>query len=191
MWDERYGSDDAVFGFEPNRFIAEELKELHPRRVLDLGSGQGRNALWLASQGHTVTAVDLSPVGVAQMVEAAAYHGVAIDGRTADLTTWEPPPGAFDLVVLSYLQVVPIARSAIHRRAIDALAPGGEVLLIAHHLDNLTRGVGGPQLPEFLFTEELLRDDFSELIIDRLETVHRPTPEGTAIDVLLRAHRGS
>ena len=192
-WDERYTADEGVFGVEPNRFVAEHLAGLPPCRALDLGSGQGRNAVWLASRGHEVTAVDLSAVAASQGRELARAAGVDVDFVTADLTTWEPEPGAYDLVLLSYLQLVPEQRRIVHSRAVDALAEGGTVFLIAHHLDNLEHGIGGPQIPDVLFTEEVLAGDFARLEVERLEKVLRPAERdgqsGSAIDVLLVARR--
>ncbi len=193
MWDERYATQGFVFGVEPNRFVEEHLGGLSPRRVLDLGSGQGRNAVWLAAQGHRVTAVDLSPVATEQAKQLAVQAGVTAEFVSADLSTWEPEVGGYDVVVLSYLQLVPHLRTLVHRKAVTALAPEGMVFLIAHHLDNLEHGIGGPQSPEFLFTEDELRSDFAGLVVDQLERVMRPVDRdgatGDAIDLLLVAHR--
>lgn len=193
MWDERYSTRGFVFGAEPNRFVVDALAGLPPGRVLDLGSGQGRNAVWLSRQGHEVTAVDLSPVATAQARRLAEEAGVAVRLIAADLMSWEPEPGGFDLVLLSYLQLGPAMREAVHAKAVRALARGGMVLLIAHHLDNLEHGVGGPQSADHLYTEQQLRADFAELTIERLERVRRPVERddvtGEAIDVLLIARR--
>jgi len=188
-WDERYGTEGFVFGVEPNQFVAEHLASVPPGRALDLGSGQGRNAVWLASRGHRVTAVDLSPVATEQAQRLAAEAGVAADFVTADLAVWTPEPGAFDLVLLSYVHLEPGPRRVVHAMAVDALAPGGMVFLIAHHKDNIELGVGGPQRPELLLTEEDLVVDFAAVTIERLERVVRPVVDGDttrhALDVLL------
>jgi SAM-dependent methyltransferase len=193
MWDERYSTQGYVFGVEPNRFVAAELAGLPPCRVLDLGSGQGRNAVWLAAQGHDVTAVDLSPVATEQARRLAEEAGVVVRFVAANLSTWEPEPAVFDLVLLSYLQLVPETRKLVHGAAVRALAAGGTLFLIAHHRDNLEHGVGGPQSPEYLYTEDVLRADFAALTIERLERVLRPVDRadvsGDAIDVLLIARR--
>ena len=80
-----------------------------------------------------------------------------------------------------------------HATAVESLAPGGRVIVIAHHLDNLEQGIGGPPYPELLLTEDLLREDFADLEIDRCESVLRPVDKdgatGTAIDVLMVAHK--
>jgi SAM-dependent methyltransferase len=193
-WDDRFGADRTVFGVEPNRFVAEHLAGFPPGTVLDLGAGQGRNAVWLAGRGHRVTAVDLSPVAGDQTKETAAAAGVEVGVVTADLTLWEPPSGAFDLVLLSYLQLIAEQRTVVHAAAVDALAPGGTVFLVAHHADNLEHGVGGPQIAQVLYTEGDVAADFAALDIVTLERVLRPATRadgvpGDAIDVILIARR--
>ncbi|MGD2051087.1 MAG: class I SAM-dependent methyltransferase [Acidimicrobiia bacterium] len=192
-WDDRYAARGMAFGVDPNVCVAEVLAGLPPGRALDLGSGQGRNAVWLARQGHEVVAVDLSEVGTAQAAAWAQNAGLAIRFVAADLLTWEPEAEAFDIVLLSYLQLPPAARAVIHAKAIRALAPGGTLLLIAHHLDNLEGGVGGPSSPDVLYTEEEMADDFSRLAIARNEQVVRHVEGddqvGDAIDILVLAHK--
>ncbi len=129
-----------------------------------------------------------------QTREAASDAGVEVEVVTADLTEWDPPVAAFDLVLLSYLQLVPEQRTVVHAGAAAALAPGGTLFLVAHHADNLVHGVGGPQIPQVLFSEAELAEDFAALDIVTLERVLRPVPaaDGTsadAIDVLLVARR--
>jgi SAM-dependent methyltransferase len=192
-WDDRYTARGMAFGVDPNVCVAEVLAGLPPGRALDLGSGQGRNAVWLARQGHEVVAVDLSEVGTAQAAAWAQNAGLAIRFVAADLLTWEPEAEAFDIVLLSYLQLPPAARAVIHAKAIRALAPGGTLLLIAHHLDNLEGGVGGPSSPDVLYTEEEMAEDFGRLAIARNEQVVRHVEGddqvGDAIDILVLAHK--
>ena len=191
LWNDRYRQKGSVWGAGPNQFVARHLSGLTPRRVLDLGAGQGRNAVWLAQQGHNVTAVDISDVAVAQAREIALAAGVEANFVAADVLRWDPDPEAFDLVLLSYLQAPEPQRKILHEKAARALAPGGRLFLIAHHLDNLERGVGGPQRPEFLFTESMVAADFPGLIIEENATVarHVETDEvaGDALDLLFIA----
>ena len=173
-WNERYASRGMVWGTDPNRFLAEYATGLTPRRILDLGCGQGRNAVWLATQGHRVTGIDLSPVAIEQARRLAADHAVEVTLEAADVVkSWTPPPDTFDLVVLSYLQLPPQDRRVAHDKATEAVAPGGTVWLIAHHSDNIADGVGGPQYPEVLFDEQALYADFGDLEVLRNEKVYR------------------
>lgn len=188
FWDDRYGSEGWVFGVEPNLFVKEFFEDRPPGRVLDLGCGQGRNAVWLALRGHEVLGVDLSSVAVEQARKLAGVAGVDVAFEAADLTTWDPAGRSFDYVVLSYLQMTDEHSRIVHRLAQTALAPGGLVFLVAHHLDNLEHGYGGPQLPGVLFTEQQLEDDFGGLEVIRSEpvarTVERDEGTATAIDVI-------
>ncbi len=192
-WNERYSTRGMVWGTEPNQFVAAFAVGLSPCRVLDLGCGQGRNAVWLAQQGHTVTGIDQSKVGIGQARRLAARQGVRVDFVLADLEAdWTPLPEAFDLVVLSYLQLPPETRRTVHAKAAAALAPGGKVFLIAHHSDNLEHGVGGPPYPEVLFDEADLAEDFAAFDVMANEKRYRAVEgEGgavrEAIDILLEA----
>jgi SAM-dependent methyltransferase len=192
-WNERYAERGTLWGAEANQFVVRYLSDLPPGRVLDLASGQGRNAVWLAARGHSVTAVDVSDVAAQQAGGVAAEAGVEVDFVTADLLEWEPDSEAFDLVLLSYLQVPSELRRAVHGKAIRAVAPGGVVFVIAHHLDNLEHGVGGPPDPDVLFTEEQLAADFADLDIEIIERVLRHVESddinGDAIDVALLARK--
>jgi hypothetical protein len=129
-------------------------------------------------------------VAVAQAAEIAKEHGLDATFEAVDLTTWDPAGQVWDLVVLAYLQIPEAARRVVHAAAARAVAPGGRLVVIAHHADNLEHGVGGPPYPEVLFTEEQLAADFASLDIERNERVLRPTEHGDAIDIVLVAHRG-
>jgi 16S rRNA G1207 methylase RsmC len=192
-WNERYTARGALWGQGPNQFVADRLQGWPPQRVLDLGSGQGRNAIWLAQQGHTVTAVDLSDVASRQAQDIAEAAGVEVDFVAADLSQWEPPPAAFDLVLLSYLQVPDAMRRMIHAKAKKALASQGHVFVVAHHAANLEHGVGGPPNAEVLFTEDQLAGDFSGFeVVESGRAVRRVDKDGVqgdAIDVVFIARK--
>lgn len=101
-WNRRYLNRGSLYGREPNEFVVSALAGLAPRKVLDLGCGQGRNAVWLAVQGHTVTGLDLSDVAIAQAREFARHIGVDVQFEAIDIArVWQPEP-VYDLVVLSY-----------------------------------------------------------------------------------------
>ncbi len=190
-WDARYADQDDVWGSDANRFLVQIAADLPPGRALDLGSGQGRNAFWLAGRGHIVTGLELSPVAVDQAKAVAEEHGLDASFEAVDLTTWNPDGEEWDLVVLAYLQLPTATRRPIHAVAAAAVAPGGRLIVIAHHRDTLDHGVGGPPYPEVLFTEDDLAEDFAALDIERNERVLRPTDRGDAIDVVLLASRPS
>ncbi len=186
LWNERYRAKGDVWGVEPNVFVAQRLADLEPRSMLDLGCGQGRNAIWLAQQGHTVTGVDVSDVATAQAAEIASSLGVEVRFVAADLAEWEPEAGAFDLVLLAYMQAPEPMRKAIHSKADRALAPGGKVFVVAHHRENLEHGAGGPPMPEVLFDEAQLAADFAGYEVEENAMVERwvEAAETNALDLL-------
>lgn len=200
VWDERYSGTDMVWSATPNQFLPPEVDGLAPGTALDLACGEGRNAIWLAEQGWTVTGVDFSQVGIDKSRRLATERGVTGTWITADATSWTPT-GAFDLVVIFYLQLPASERRAAVRTAISSLAVGGTFLLVGHDLLNLTEGHGGPKDADVLQTAEDILDDLAqcevdsdrELVIERSgrveRVVHADAGERTAIDTLVRARR--
>lgn len=200
-WNARYDTAELVWTGEPNLFLPPEVESLAPGRALDLACGEGRNAVWLATQGWEATGVDFSATGVAKGEQLAAERGASVTWVVADATTWDAPAGAFDLVIVFYLQLPADERAAAVATAVRALAPDGTFLLVAHDLLNLSEGHGGPQDAGVLTTAEAVLDELAaaslgadvELVVERAERVDRvvETPEGprTAIDTLVRARR--
>lgn len=206
-WDRRYASADLVWSAEPNAVVESHTRDLSPGVAVDLASGEGRNALWLASCGWRVTAVDFSSVATERArrlgAERLGRNAGLLTAVTADLLVWRPEPGSADLVLLAYLQLPASERRQVHRLAADTLRAGGTFLLIAHHLDNLEHGVGGPQDASVLFTQRDVLADLAGtgLMVDRAERVERQVLAegpgrhgaddggGVALDVLVRARR--
>jgi SAM-dependent methyltransferase len=193
-WDDRYAQAAAasasVWSLEPNAWVAATVGSLEPGSAVDLGAGEGRNALWLASLGWEVTAVDFSSVGLATGASRAASLGLDIEWVTADATTFVAPDQV-DLVVAAYLQLPAPAVARALGNAIGYLAPGGTIAVIGHDLDNLTRGVGGPQDPAVLYTVDALLEIARDLDIVECRQYERRTPAGIAIDAILVAGRPS
>ncbi|GAB3064822.1 class I SAM-dependent methyltransferase [Intrasporangium mesophilum] len=148
-WDERYAASDLVWSVGPNRFVEELVEPLTPGSAIDIAAGEGRNAIWMASIGWTVVATDFSEVAV-QRARARAAEVLGADaGRltalVADAT--QPAPGgpaAYDLALFSYLQVPRADLKAALRAGVEAVRPGGHVVVIGHAGRNLTEGYGGP-----------------------------------------------
>ncbi|OKI53547.1 class I SAM-dependent methyltransferase [Micromonospora sp. CB01531] len=186
-WDARYaGTPDLVWGVEPNRFVVEAVDGLSPGSALDLAAGEGRNAAWLAERGWRVTAVDFSPMGVERGRELAARRGVSVEWRVADVTTYRPVPGSYDLVLISYLHLPAADLARVLDTARQALRPGGTLVVVGHDRANLTGGTGGPQDPAILLTPEAVVDGLAGLRIQRAETARRPVPtgDGGSVDAL-------
>ena len=196
QWDERYSGAEFEWSMHPNQFAAAELAGLPPGRALDLAAGEGRNSVWLAERGWSVTAVDFSRVGLAKGRRLGAARGLAdgqVDWVAADLSEYQPARGAYELVLIAYLQVDAALRARVLAGAAAALVPGGTLLVIGHDLANLTEGVGGPQSPDVLYTPEAITAGLPGLRIVRAErvrrTVERDGGQATAVDTLVRAER--
>lgn len=191
-WDARYCGTDLIWSAGPNRTVAEQVEGLAIGTALDLGAGEGRNAVWLAEHGWKVTAVDFSVVGLEKAQEIARRRGVEIETVVADVLDFRAP-GAFDLVVLAYLQLPMEQLAHVLQHSAAALSPGGTLLLVAHDRSNLVDGVGGPQDPEVLPTHEEVTAVLPGLRVERAELIRRPVEvDGVtryAIDTLVRARR--
>lgn len=195
-WDARYATDDYVWRIEPNVFLAREAAGLPPGRALDLACGEGRNAVWLAEQGWTVTGVDFSEVGIGKARRLADQRGVKASFEAHDVLSWSSAE-TFDLVVVLYLQLPAPERRVALGVAARALAPRGTLLVVAHDSRNLEEGTGGPQHPSVLYgpddvAADLEAGDLPDLVIVKAVTVERPV-EGAdrpALDCLVRARLG-
>ena len=192
IWNERYASKDYVWTITVNQFVEAHLADLEPGMAIDLGAGEGRNAVWLASLGWQVAAVDYSPVGLEKGRRLAADHGLEdkVDFIEGDAVAWEPDQPV-DLVLLSYLQLPPDERATVLEHAAGWLTPGGTVFVIAHDVSNVESGHGGPPSAAVCYTVDECVDAFAELDVTTAEVVERrvETPDGVrvALDTLVIA----
>lgn len=189
-WNRRYGEAGQLFGVDPNRFLVAELDGLVPGRALDLACGAGRNAVWLAERGWTVTGVDFSDVALEHARRLSAERRVEVEWVQADVREWTPPAAAYDLVAILYLQIPAEEGRVVHGRAAAAVAPGGTLLVVGHDRENLVSGTGGPQDVRVLLDAQEVAGDLDGLAVEKAEQVLRPVEgELDAIDTLVRASR--
>ncbi len=195
-WDERYAGTELVWGLEPNRFVRAQCERLPIGRAIDLACGEGRNALWLARLGWQVTGVDYSAVAIERARDLTTRESMAVAARlvweVSDVTTDPPRPELFDLVLISYLHLPPDQFRAVLRNAGRAVAPRGHLVIVGHDLRNLREGVSGPQDESLLYDGQQIRAELTTLPgldVQLAETVTRETPDGVALDTLVRARR--
>ncbi len=185
-WDGRYAARQQ-WSAEPNALVAELLAGRPLGAAVDLAAGEGRHALWLAARGWRVTAVDFSATGLDRGRSRPGAD--RITWVTADVLAWDAPPCSLDLVLVAYLHLPEAETTALLRRAVGWLRPGGQLLVLGHDADNPAHGVGGPQDPAILHSVRRLGPVAELLDVDRLEQVARETPAGTALDTLLWGRR--
>lgn len=185
-WDDRYAQTERLWSKGPNMFVADRLGDTQPGVGLDLASGEGRNAIWLAERGWRMTAVDFSEVAI----ERGRAASDVVEFVVADVLTWEPPE-SYDLIVVAYLHLPPSDMRQAVGRVASWLAPGGELFLIGHDVSNIDEGYGGPQVPEILTRVESVVEWLEGLEIVEAQVVNRPvdTEAGRifARDALVRA----
>lgn len=192
-WNERYSERELVWAAAPNQFLVSEVSDMEPGTALDLGCGEGRNAVWLAEQGWDVTAVDFSEIGIGKGRDMAADRGVQVEWVVADLNEYEPATASFDLVIDFYVHLPPDQRRSLTTKVARAVAPGGTALIVGHDLTNLADGYGGPQDLAILHSPETIAPALAPLKVVKAERVRRivENDEGRfeAIDSLVLATR--
>jgi len=133
-WEQRYSGSERVWSGKVNATMASVVAELAPGMAIDLGCGEGGDVLWLAEQGWTALGLDISTVAVGRAREQAAARRLGgASFEAVDLDAWEPEPDSIDLVTASFFQSnVALDRTAILRRAMTALRPGGRLVTVSH-----------------------------------------------------------
>jgi thioredoxin reductase/SAM-dependent methyltransferase len=202
-WDHRYGGDQLWSG-KPNGTLVNEVKGLAPGRALDVGAGEGGDALWLAEQGWTVTASDISTRALERVDSEAQRRGLRVECHHADanaLGAFEA--GAFDLVSAQYASIPRTRDGRGVRNVLDAVAPGGTLLVVSHDLEPMRETVDAQAQGQLFDADAYVRvEDFQAAVDDEATwsiEVHekRPRPAGAASashhvdDIVLRARRKS
>ncbi len=177
MWNERYDSNEFVYGTEPNSFLVENAKLL-TGPVLSLAEGEGRNAVFLASLGLDVLGVDGSEVGLAKAHKLAESKGVSIGTEVADLATYAPPANTYGSVVSISAHLPSDVRRRLYPLVEQSLKPGGIILLEAYSKSQLARNTGGPKDPDMLMTVADIEQEFPNCEVVLCQEVEREVVEG-------------
>lgn len=181
FWDERYATEDYIFGEAPNAFLARQQSRLAGYgNALAIADGEGRNGVWLAEQGLEVLSIDASAVALKKADALAERRGVALTTRLVDIGAYDWPDEAFDVVAGIFFQFAPPPlRDAIFAGMVRTLRPGGLLLIEGYTPRQLDHGTGGPGILEQLYTEELLREKFASLEIVELAAYEAELSEGS------------
>lgn len=177
LWDKRYAVDAYVYGECENLFLKDHFHHLPRGRVLSLGEGEGRNAVFLASKGYTVEAIDLSQKAKEKALLLASKKGVSIDytvGDAGEFSLENPYDGA--IAIFSHMPYV--ARVRVHRRVVQALRPGGVFLALYYTPHQVDYATGGPSAREWLVDSDNLRGELSGMEFPHLKECEMELVEG-------------
>jgi SAM-dependent methyltransferase len=199
FWDDWYAQQERVWSGNPNPHLVTDTAPLTPGRALDVGAGEGADAIWLAEQGWEVTAVDIAALALARGRAEAEGRGATVAGRidwlAADITEWSPMSGAYDLVTLQFLHLTSAERAVGFARCYQAVAPGGTLLVVGHDMSDLdTTANRWPDDDRFFTAEQLAADlgDRWEVLAAESRPRTATDPEGREItihDAVLLARR--
>ncbi|MFE7980483.1 class I SAM-dependent methyltransferase [Streptomyces shenzhenensis] len=180
FWDRRYGTQQVWSG-QPNPALVEEISPLSPGTALDVGCGEGADAIWLANKGWQVTGIDFSGHALAT---AAAHTPADLAGRItwdrADVRDWQPNEGAlYDVVAAAFLQFPTPVRRSVFAALAARVAPGGHLVIVGHHPGDLHTAMPRPNEPELYYTAADLAADLPGVAWRILTRTARPRYDGT------------
>ncbi len=174
FWDNRYSSEEFVYGTEPNEFFKSEINKIFPGRLLSLAEGEGRNGIYAASLGWKVDAVDFSSMARTKALKLASQKNTAINYVTADLKDFKPESDSYDAVSMIFMHLNSEISGVVHGRAVESLKPGGRIILEVYAKEQLGKSSGGPQNIDMLYSIEDIEKNFNglkTLILDK-EVTH-------------------
>ena len=200
FWDARYGGSDRVWSGNPNRRLVEQVADLEPGRAVDVGCGEGADAVWLAGRGWVTTGLDVSAVALERTAAHAAEAGLEVATALYDAQDAEALPGGpYDLVASHFLHLPLELRRLAYRHMAAAVAPGGRLLIVGHHPADHESGARRPHGPGLMFSADdvlgLLGEveGFDTWTVEVAEEPQRvqETPEGPlpVTDTVVRVRR--
>ncbi|MBO1923566.1 class I SAM-dependent methyltransferase [Thiomicrorhabdus sp. 6S3-12] len=181
MWDKRYSSEEYQYGTEANDFLKQSVHHLPQTgtgKILCLGEGEGRNAVFLAEQGFDVTAVDASEIGLQKALALAESRGVRISTQVADLANYDLGTNRWDGIISIFCHLPEALRLNLHQKVALALKPQGVFILEAYRPEQLLFATGGPPQVELMMTLEGLKNELADLEHRHLCELEREVNEG-------------
>ena len=170
FWDERFAGKEYVYGTKPNSFFKKSIEQLTPGKLLLPGEGEGRNAVFAASKGWQVTAIDQSSEAKRKAIKLAMDNNCNFQYHLLDIMDLETETVQYDVIGLFFFHLPPEIRKKAHQLLVKKLIPGGQIILEAFSKSQLGKTSGGPPVLEMLFDKQILEGDFKDLkIIDPVE----------------------
>ncbi|MBN8540813.1 MAG: class I SAM-dependent methyltransferase [Deltaproteobacteria bacterium] len=184
MWNEKFDRPDHLYGTEPNDFLKGSFDWIpKPGKVISLGEGEGRNAVFLAQMGYEVFAVDSSSVGLEKTRKLALEKGVQVFTEEADLKSFDLGTGKWDGVVMIFCHLPSSLRVPLWNRISKSLKRGGVLLIELYSPQQLDatragRSIGGPKDLDLMVTVDEIRTAFPAAEFKVLRAVDRDIHEG-------------
>jgi hypothetical protein len=181
-WNARFDREEYLFGEEPNAFLKSQAHRLEgAASVLCVADGEGRNSVWLAQRGLSVTAFDFASNAVAKAKRLAERRGVGVDHRLGDMYTWPWSAARYDAVVAIFIQFLPPGeRDAIFEAMKSTVEHGGLFLLEGYRPEQVDYGTGGPPKREHMYTREWIEERFCGWAVLELSSYDALITEGEA-----------
>ena len=162
MWNERYRSTDSLWIGEPDNSLREAISTIDAGTAVDIGAGEGRNSIFLARSGWSVTAVDFSEVALSRLQEVINRENLSAQTVLMDVVEYLETPGVFDLSVMANMHPPIEQRYLLYAGLLRATRRGGHIFLTGHHKDSL--GFAGPANIDMLIDEDEIRDFFGDKV---------------------------
>ncbi|WP_432468524.1 class I SAM-dependent methyltransferase [Agarivorans sp. Z349TD_8] len=178
MWDQIYDTEEYVYGKLPNDFLKSHYDAIPEGKVLLLAEGEGRNAVFLAKLGYSVTAVDISNVAIQKLERLAKENNVVIETICADLATFDLGESKWDGIVSIYCHLPPTLRQDLYSRIELAIKPSGVFLLEGYRPEQLVYKTGGPPVASMMISKETLIKELPKFSFRHLEALDRVVNEG-------------
>lgn len=166
LWNERFSSEEYIYGTEPNEFFKQQINLLDAGKLLLPGEGEGRNAVYASSKGWIVDTVDFSESAKAKALKLAESKSVKINYIISDLAEFDYPGNEYDLIGLFFVHLKPSVRDLVHSKLIKSLKSGGRIILEAFNKRQINNTSGGPRDIELLYDEKDILSSFSQLLGD-------------------------
>lgn len=178
IWNEKFSAEEYLYGKEPNQFLKEELSNLEKGKILFLGEGEGRNAVYAAKLGWQVDAVDSSEIGKQKALRLAEENNVTINYIIDDIFNFNSDD-KYDAVVLIFLHVHDELKEQLHNKVISLLNKNGVVILEAFEKEQIKYKSGGPKDLNMLYDLQTIAEDFIELEFEKFSKEEVELNEGT------------
>jgi len=179
MWDQRYAEEGFAYGKEANDFLKESTdKLLQGGNILCLAEGEGRNAVYLAERGFTVSCVDLSPVGLDKAAALAQSRSLSIQTCVADLNDYQIAANSYDAIISIFCHLPPPVQKYVHGQIHKGLRPGGVLVLEGYSKQQLDFNTGGPRNPEMLMDLDSVKRELEPLYFQHAIERERIIREG-------------